>query len=67
MPERDSVHELARRLGRALRGRTVVRSDLRVPALATRDLAGRTVVEHATPGTHLLARFSGGARCTPTS
>ncbi|MCW2866281.1 MAG: mutM, partial [Marmoricola sp.] len=38
MPEGDSVHKLARRLDRSLRGRTVVRSDLRVPRLATRDL-----------------------------
>ncbi|MCW2867479.1 MAG: mutM [Marmoricola sp.] len=60
MPEGDSVHKLARRLDRSLRGRTVVRSDLRVPRLATRDLAGRVVEEHDTHGKHLLTRFSGG-------
>jgi endonuclease-8 len=60
VPEGDSVHLLARRLARALDGRTVVRSDLRVPRLATRDLAGRTVLEHATHGKHLLTRFAGG-------
>ncbi|WP_205474086.1 DNA-formamidopyrimidine glycosylase family protein [Nocardioides sp. SYSU D00038] len=61
MPEGDSVFRLARRLDRSLLGRTVVRSDLRVPHLATTDLAGREVVEHATHGKHLLTRFSGGA------
>jgi endonuclease-8 len=61
MPEGDSIWKLARRLDRDLLGRTVTRSDLRVPALATRDLAGRAVVEHATYGKHLLTRFSGGA------
>jgi endonuclease-8 len=60
MPEGDSVHKLARRLDRTLLGRTIVRSDLRVPALATRDLAGRTIDEHATHGKHLLTRLSGG-------
>lgn len=58
MPEGDSVYKLARRLDRSLPGRAVVRSDLRVPRLATRDLTGRTVVEHATYGKHLLTRFS---------
>ncbi len=58
MPEGDSVHLLARRLDRALLGRTVVRSDLRVPTLATADLAGRTVLANATHGKHLLTRFS---------
>lgn len=37
----------------------MARSDLRVPRLATRDLTGRTVLEHATHGKHLLTRFSG--------
>lgn len=50
--------KLARRLDRSLPGRTVVRSDLRVPRLATRDLAGRRVLEHDTYGKHLLTRFS---------
>jgi endonuclease VIII len=60
VPEGDSVHKLARRLDRSLLGQRIVRSDLRVPALATRDLAGRTLEEHATHGKHLLTRFSGG-------
>ncbi|GGF44323.1 putative endonuclease 8 2 [Marmoricola endophyticus] len=58
MPEGDSVYVLARRLD-VLVGQEVVRSDLRVPALATRDLAGRTVLEQATHGKHLLTRFGG--------
>ncbi|GAA5143178.1 Fpg/Nei family DNA glycosylase [Nocardioides marinquilinus] len=62
MPEGDSVYKLARRLDRQLRGRTVVRSDLRVPRLATRDLAGRTVLGHDTHGKHLLTRFGPGPR-----
>lgn len=60
MPEGDSVYRLARRLDRDLRGRTVTRSDLRVPAHATADLTGRTVLEHDTHGKHLLTRFSDG-------
>jgi formamidopyrimidine-DNA glycosylase len=58
VPEGDSVFKLARTLDRPLRGRRVVRSDLRVPRLATRDLAGRVLLEHATHGKHLLTRFS---------
>ncbi len=59
MPEGDSVFRLARRLDRQLVGSTVVRSDFRTPALATRDLSGREVLEHVTHGKHLLTRFSG--------
>ena len=61
MPEGDTVYALARRLDRALRGRTVERSDFRFPRLATRDLSGRTVLGHDTHGKHLLTRFSGDA------
>ena len=60
MPEGDSVWKLARRLDRNLQGQVVMRSELRVAALATRDLTGRTLLEHATHGKHLLTRFSGG-------
>ncbi len=59
MPEGDSVKLLSRTLSRALDGRVVARSDLRVPRLATADLAGRTVLEQATHGKHLLTRLSG--------
>jgi formamidopyrimidine-DNA glycosylase len=41
-------------------GRTVVRSDFRVPQLATADLAGRRVLAFASRGKHLLTRFDGG-------
>lgn len=58
MPEGDSVYVLARRLDRALKGRLLARSDLRMPSVATVDLAGRTVLEHATHGKHLLTRLS---------
>lgn len=59
MPEGDTVYALARRLDDALRDRTLVRGELRVPAHATDDLAGRTVIGHVTHGKHLLARLSG--------
>jgi endonuclease VIII len=58
MPEGDSVYLVARRLDRALKGRRLARSDLRVPSVATLDLAGRTVLENATHGKHLLTRLS---------
>ncbi|MXG90105.1 DNA-formamidopyrimidine glycosylase family protein [Nocardioides flavescens] len=59
MPEGDSVYLLARKLNRASKGRLVTAASLRVPRLATRDLSGRTLLEHATWGKHLLTRFSG--------
>lgn len=59
MPEGDTVWNTARALERALVGHTLTGSDFRVPALATVDLAGRTVVESATRGKHLLLRLSG--------
>ena len=40
MPEGDVVRYTARRLDEALSGRTLTRSDFRVPALATADLTG---------------------------
>ena len=60
MPEGDTVFALARRLDGALRDRELVRGELRVPAHATADLAGHTVLEHLTHGKHLLTRLSGG-------
>jgi len=59
VPEGDSVWRLARRLDRQLAGHTVVRSDFRTPALATRDVSGREVLGHDTHGKHLLTRLSG--------
>jgi endonuclease VIII len=59
VPEGDTVFALARRLDGALRGRTLTRGELRVPAHATDDLAGRVVLAHVTHGKHLLTRLSG--------
>ena len=59
MPEGDAVWRTARRLAQALDGRTLVRSDLRVPQHATADLAGGTVVETVSRGKHLLTRIDG--------
>jgi hypothetical protein len=60
VPEGDSVYRLARRLERSLDGHTVVRSQLRVPAHATADLSGSTLLRHDTHGKHLLTRFDSG-------
>ena len=60
MPEGDTVHRAARRLHDALAGEVVVRSDLRVPSLATADLSGRRVLEAVARGKHILVRFEGG-------
>ena len=59
MPEGDTVWLAGRNLDRALHGRELVTGDLRVPQLATSDLAGRTVHEVASVGKHLLFRLSG--------
>jgi endonuclease VIII len=60
MPEGDVVYRTARRLGRALDGRVLTRSDFRVPRHATADLTGRTVLETVSRGKHLLTRVEGG-------
>lgn len=59
MPEGDTVLLTARRLQRALAGIPLAGSDLRLPALATVDLTGRTTVEVVSRGKHLLHRLSG--------
>lgn len=59
MPEGDTVWRAGRRLDEALAGRTLTRADLRVPALATVGLQGRSVLEVATRGKHLLMRVAG--------
>lgn len=53
------MHRTAARLD-ALAGATVVRTDLRVPALATADLDGRVLTGTRAHGKHLLTRFDGG-------
>ena len=50
------VWQAARRLHKALAGRTLTRSDFRVPRLATVDLTGDVVTETASRGKHLLTR-----------
>ena len=60
MPEGDVVWYTARRLHRALAGRTLTRSDFRVPRLATADLTGDVVTETVSRGKHLLIRTKNG-------
>ena len=60
MPEGDTVWRACRRLNQALGGQELVRTDFRVPALATTDLSGRTMLEVVARGKHLLMRVSGG-------
>ncbi|MEU3664041.1 DNA-formamidopyrimidine glycosylase family protein [Streptomyces sp. NPDC032940] len=60
MPEGDTVWQAARRLHGALAGRTLTRSDFRVPRYATVDLTGRAVVDVTPRGKHLLTRIEGG-------
>jgi len=59
MPEGDTVWRTARELREVLAGRPLVRSDFRVPRLATVDLAGRTVHDVVPRGKHLLTRVEG--------
>ncbi|MEB8324412.1 DNA glycosylase [Dietzia kunjamensis] len=54
MPEGDSVHRAAARVREAIVGRTLDRSELRVPRFAAVDLAGRTVMAARSRGKHLL-------------
>jgi endonuclease-8 len=60
MPEGDAVRRSANALNRALAGRVLTVSDLRVPRFATVDLRGQTVVETRTVGKHLLTRTDAG-------
>ncbi len=60
MPEGDVVFYTARRLHEALAGRTLTRSDFRVPRLATADLTGDVVTETVPRGKHLLTRTKNG-------
>jgi endonuclease-8 len=60
VPEGDTVYRAARRLDRALSGHELVRTDFRVPQLATTDLAAATVTETVSRGKHLLTRIAAG-------
>jgi endonuclease VIII len=57
MPEGDDVFRAARRLDDALAGQVVTRTDIRVPAFATVDLAGEPMHSVASRGKHLLMRI----------
>lgn len=59
MPEGDSVWKAARSLRAQLVGRTVSRSEFRVPQHATANLSGRQVTAFDSYGKHLLTRFTG--------
>jgi len=61
VPEGDTVWNTARLLERALVGETLTGTDLRVPALATVNLAGYQVAESACRGKHLLLRVTRGS------
>jgi endonuclease-8 len=60
MPEGDTVWLTAKRLNQALAGHELTRFDLRVPALATTNLAGHTVLDVTPRGKHLLTRLDNG-------
>jgi endonuclease-8 len=60
VPEGDTVFRAARRLDRALKGQELVRTDFRVPQLATTDLAAATVTGTVSRGKHLLTRIDAG-------
>jgi len=57
MPEGDAVLRTARLLDRGISGRTLVRTDFRVPQHATADLSGGDVVATVARGKHLLTRI----------
>jgi endonuclease-8 len=57
MPEGDTVWLTAHRMHQALAGRSLTRTDFRVPALATVDLTGRSVSEVLARGKHILVRL----------
>jgi len=60
MPEGDNVHLAARGLHRGLAGGALLRTDFRVPALATVDLTGDTMREVVARGKHILMRTESG-------
>jgi endonuclease-8 len=57
VPEGDAVVRTARRLDRALAGRVLTATDVRVPRFAVADLAGGLVTGTTTRGKHLLTRI----------
>src|SRR3954469_23261270 len=61
MPEGDTIAKLASRLHGALAGRTLTRTDFRVPSLASADLSGRVLERVDSLGKHILMRVEGGS------
>ncbi|MEE3848818.1 DNA-formamidopyrimidine glycosylase family protein [Gordonia sp. LSe1-13] len=59
MPEGDTVFAAAARLRAALEGQRLVRTQFRVPSLATVDLSKRTVRSVRSVGKHLLIDVAG--------
>ncbi|GAA4673958.1 Fpg/Nei family DNA glycosylase [Gordonia humi] len=59
MPEGDTVFAAAHRLRTALLGRTLTRTDFRVPRYATVDLVGGEVTDVRSVGKHLFIDVSG--------
>ncbi|EGD56587.1 DNA-formamidopyrimidine glycosylase family protein [Gordonia neofelifaecis] len=57
MPEGDTVYRTAHRLRRALAGRTLDRTDFRVPRYATADLSGSRAAAVRSVGKHLFIDF----------
>jgi endonuclease-8 len=57
VPEGDTVFLTGQRLGQALTGHTLLRGEFRHPALATVDLAGRSVRGVRTVGKHIFIQF----------
>jgi endonuclease VIII len=60
VPEGDILRRTAARLDQALAGQTLIRAELRWPTAAEVDLVGRTVLQTASYGKHLLTRFDDG-------
>ncbi|MGH3873305.1 MAG: DNA-formamidopyrimidine glycosylase family protein [Pseudonocardiaceae bacterium] len=60
MPEGDTVYLAAKRVAAALRGKRLIRGELRHPRLAEYDLSGLTVLGVHSVGKHLFTRFDGG-------
>jgi len=65
VPEGDTVLRTCRRLDSALRGRALVRAELRWPDLGDIDLTGRTVSEVLAYGKQILTRFTGENGAVP--
>lgn len=59
MPEGDTLHRLARKLGPALTGKALTRLDLPRTTLDTRELRGRRVEKVEAIGKHLLVHVEG--------